>query len=104
MAQVVISERADLDTNRIFLNLAAKAGRFVVVKYEARFELLFDNLAAYPDQGAPRPTLGKNIRIAVVDPFIVIYRHMLERDTVAVLRVVDGRRRITSGMLPRNPR
>jgi toxin ParE1/3/4 len=53
-------------------------------------------LAAHPGIGASRPALGRDIRIGIVSPTIVIYRHTPADDTVVVLRVVHGRRRITS--------
>ena len=62
-------------------------------------ERLYDRLGAHPGIGAPRPALGRNIRIGIVSPYIVIYRHTDADDTVTVLRVVHGRRRITGALL-----
>jgi toxin ParE1/3/4 len=56
---------------------------------------LFDRLAEYPDSGAPRASLGRDIRIGVVSPYVVIYRHREADDTVTVLRIIHGRRNIT---------
>ena len=100
MARVVFSGLADLDINGILVDLAAKAGRFVAVKYDGLFEQLYDRLAGHPNSGAPRPALGEHIRIGIVAPFIVIYQYAEDIDTVTVLRVVDGRRRISGRMLP----
>jgi toxin ParE1/3/4 len=101
MARVVFSGLADLDIDGIFIDLAAKAGRFVAAKYDWLFNRLYDRLADYPNSGAARPALGDDIRIGIVTPFIVIYRYAEVSDTVTVLRVVDGRRRISGRMLPR---
>lgn len=101
MARVAFTGLADLDIDGIFLDLAAKAGRSVAVKYDELFERLYDRLADYPHSGAPRPALGEAIRIGVVAPFIVIYRYREEADTVTVLRVVDGRRRLSGRLLAR---
>ncbi len=100
MARIVFSRLADLDINGILIDLAARAGRFVAVKYDGLFERLYDRLADHPESGAPRPALGEDIRIGVVAPFIVIYRYAAASDTVLVLRIVDGRRRISGRMLP----
>jgi toxin ParE1/3/4 len=43
--------------------------------------------------------LGSNIRIGIVSPYIVIYRHSEGDDTVTLLRIVHGRRKITGKML-----
>ena len=50
-------------------------------------------LPMFPESGAPRLRLGRHIRIGVVSPYVVIYE--LESDHVMVLRIVDGRRKIT---------
>jgi toxin ParE1/3/4 len=101
MARIVFSALADLDINGILIDLAAKAGRLVAIKYDGLFERLYDRLADHPNSGAPRPALGEHIRIGVIAPFIIIYRYTEEADTVTVLRVVDGRRRISGRLLPR---
>jgi len=74
-------------------------GQRTVIKYRALFRRLYDRLADHPDSGPPRPKLGPNIRIGIVSPYIVIYRHVATADTVNVLRIVHGRRRITGKLL-----
>jgi toxin ParE1/3/4 len=83
----------------IIFDLAAKAGRHTAIKYEALFDSLYVRLAEHPASGAPRPAFGRGIRIGMVSPYIVIYRHTEADDTVTVLRVVPGRRRITGRLL-----
>lgn len=73
------------------------------MKYNALFERLYDRLAAHPGIGAPRPALGRDIRIGIVSPYIVNYRHTRADDIVTVLRVVHDRRRITGRLLPAAP-
>jgi hypothetical protein len=48
---------------------------------------------------ARRVPLGQNIRIGIVSPYIVIYRNDDVSNTVTVLRIVHGRRRISGRML-----
>ncbi len=50
-----------------------------------------------------RPAIGQNIRIGIVSPYIVIYRYSERDDTVTVLRLVHGRRRITGKLLSETP-
>jgi toxin ParE1/3/4 len=69
------------------------------VKFRDLFQKLYERLADHPDSGAPRPTLGQNVRIGVVAPYIVIYRHDETNGIVNVLRIVHGRRRITAKMI-----
>jgi toxin ParE1/3/4 len=56
-------------------------------------------LAEHPDSGAPRPALGANIRIGLVSPYLIIYEHDAKPDTVTILRIVHGRRKITGALL-----
>ena len=59
-------------------------------------------LTKHPAIGAPRLALGRDIRIGIVSPCIVIYRHGVDDDTVTVLRIVHGRRRIAGMLLSGN--
>lgn len=99
MARVVISLVAQADTATILRDLAAKAGRGVAADYAASFEALYDRLAVYPSSGAPRPALGRHVRIGLVSPYVVAYRHVPDSDLVGVIRVVHGRRHITHKLL-----
>jgi toxin ParE1/3/4 len=99
MARVVLTDAADADAAFIFDDLYAKAGKPTVVKYRAAFKTLYERLADFPDSGAPRPTIGAQIRIGIVSPYIVIYKHTEADSIVRVLRIVHGSRRITRRLL-----
>jgi toxin ParE1/3/4 len=99
MARVVIAPSADADTDFVLADLASKAGRRVSAKYDNLFDKLYERLAAHPAIGAVRRRIGKDIRIGIVSPYIVIYRYTADSDTVTVLRIVHGRRRITGKLL-----
>jgi len=103
MARVIIAPSAAADTDSIFDDLAAKAGWRTAVKYNDLFESLYDRLGDHPGIGALRPAIGQNIRIGIVSPYIVIYRYSEREDTVTVLRLVHGRRRITGKLLSETP-
>jgi len=49
----------------------------------------------------PRDNLGPNIRIGVVAPYIVIYRHIEADNTVIVHRIVHSSRDVTDKTLKR---
>ena len=99
MAQVVIAAPADADIGTILAYLGVVAGRETARRYLALFESLYDRLAEHPASLPRRPALGLHIRIGVVSPYIVIYHHDARADTVTVLRIVHGRRRISGQML-----
>jgi toxin ParE1/3/4 len=99
MPRIVFTEAAESDTAFIYADLHAKAGKQTVLKYRALFKSLYERLAGFPDSGAPRPKVGRTVRIGVVFPYIVLYRHVEADDLVIVLRIVHGRRKITGKML-----
>ncbi len=91
-ARIAFTARAYADLGVIQLYLAEPARSYVATKDDHDFETLFDRLRDHPLSGAPRSALGRNIRIGVVSPYIVIYRY--SGGIVLVLRVIDRRRRI----------
>jgi toxin ParE1/3/4 len=99
MARVVLASLAEIDTGGILGDLALSAGPRTAARYHDSFERLYDRLAEHPASGAPRPALGRQIGIGIVSPYIVIYRLTEADDTVTVLRIVHGRRRITGRLL-----
>lgn len=86
----------------IIAYLADKAGYNLAARYVASFDQLYDRLADHPGSGAPRPSLGPHVRIGIVPPYIVVYEHDPANDTVIILRIVHGRRKVTGGLLPAN--
>jgi len=99
MTRVIITSPADADIADILADLFSEAGQAVAEKFNFRFESLYDRLADHPDSGPPRPKLGPHIRIGLVPPYVVIYRHVEGDDTVSVIRIVHGRRRLTRKLL-----
>ena len=99
MARILVADSAHADAIAIFAYLGRVTGRPTLVKYLTLFENLYERLANHPTSGSPRRTLGSNIRIGVVAPYIVIYRYDEGDDTVRILRIVHGRRKISGQML-----
>ncbi len=99
MARVLVSTVAQADTATILRDLASNAGLGVAADYAASFEALYDRLAAHPDSGSPRPKYGRHVRIGVVWPYVVAYRHVPKSDLVGVIRVLHGSREITRKLL-----
>jgi len=99
MARVVISTVAQADTAAILRDLVAKAGHGVAVDYAASIEALYDRLATHPGSGAPRPVYGRHVRMGIVLPYLVFYRHVPDSDLVGIIRVLHGSRHITRKLL-----
>jgi toxin ParE1/3/4 len=95
MITLIVSPRARLDLLAIIHHLTSAAGPVVADTWDRRLWRNIDRLAEFPGSGAPRPRLGHDVRIVPVIPYLLIYHHVLGSDSVAILRVVHGRRRIT---------
>ena len=72
-----------------FDTFTPKAGVRTAVRFRALFSMLYDRLGDHPGRGPRRPALGPGIRIGTVSPYVVIYRHSDNDDTVTVLRIVQ---------------
>jgi toxin ParE1/3/4 len=91
MAKLIVSPQ--LDAAAIVELLADKAGSEVAARYLREIDALFERLSLFPRSGMRRPSLGRDIRFGVVEPYVIIYRY--KAGTVTVARIVDGRRNIT---------
>jgi len=99
MARVVVTESADADIAEIDAYLSLHAGRRVALRYLDDFDAFYERLAKFPDMGPTRSDLGAHIRVWSIHPFVIIYRHIA--DTVEILRVLHGKRDITSQVMTR---
>jgi toxin ParE1/3/4 len=93
MQRLVLAPRAAHDVREILMGLVADAGNSVAEQYLGRFWATFERLVVHPYSGAPRPRLGVAVRLAVVQPYVVIYR--TRDDAVMIMRVLHGHRKIT---------
>jgi toxin ParE1/3/4 len=97
MARVVVTDLAKRDLRRILSDLAARAGYRVAERYAEDFKVAYRRLRSFPDSGPPRPALGRDTRIVLVLPYIVIYES--RAGTATVLRVMHGKRNITRDII-----
>jgi toxin ParE1/3/4 len=95
--EVVLAPRARRDLTNLYDYLEERAGPRVAQSYIDRLDGLFDLLGDFPGIGASRPELGPMVHSTGLWPYVVLY-HVSEM-IVHVLRVVHGRRNITSEML-----
>jgi toxin ParE1/3/4 len=99
MTRLVLTDNAKADTAEILDYLAREAGARVAEDFGRRFRAAIERLADLPEIGAPRSRLGPNIRIAVVYPYLLIYRYTRQDETLTLLRILHGRRNITRDLL-----
>ena len=53
----------------------------------ARFYIFFKKKN---ESGSPRPRLGRFVRVGLVSPYVVVYRHIPGDDLIAIIRIVHG--------------
>jgi toxin ParE1/3/4 len=95
MARVGLTQTAHRDLTKILVEIFKNAGASSLHKYDSQFSRTLARLEQFPNSGALRPKLGRNTRLCVVYPYLVYYRHSVAADSVLVLRILHGRRRIT---------
>ncbi len=94
MTQLVVAAEAETDTANILAYLAQEAGPRVAVDYRP-LSHDYRTPGGHAADGAPRPRLGPNTRIAVVAPYILIYDYKRDADILTPLRILHGKRDIT---------
>lgn len=97
MASISISERARLDMDEIIDYSGLAAGPKVAEDDARRFDADIDMIVEFSGIGAPRPRYGRGIRMIAERPYLIFYE--AAGHNVLVLRVLDGRRRITRKLL-----
>ncbi|MBL8549080.1 MAG: type II toxin-antitoxin system RelE/ParE family toxin [Hyphomonadaceae bacterium] len=91
------SARAESDLDKILLRIA-RDNRTAALELVARIEgHCREHLAAFPLAGVARPKLGRDIRMSIAPPYLILYRPT--RDGVRIVRIVHGARRLTRGMV-----
>ena len=99
MTHIIVGPRAETDIDDILERLSLLAGIVVAERYAGDLQAVYERLEMFPAIGAPRPSLGRNIRIVMLEPFVVFYRYLADEDTVTVVRVLDGRRNVTRRLI-----
>jgi toxin ParE1/3/4 len=101
MTRLVVTPEADADGIEIIAYLYREAGVRVAEEYNRRFQHTLARLVDLPETGAPRKSLGTYTRVAIVQPYLLIYDYVPEDDTLTLLRILHGRRNITVALLGR---
>jgi toxin ParE1/3/4 len=94
MTRLVVTADAEADTFEILNDLENKAGAATAARYAQRFRAAIQRILELPQSGARRHALGPDARRIIVLPYILIYDYTAEDDTLVLLRILHGRRRI----------
>ncbi len=100
MARILLSALARQDLRDILADIAERAGSTVAHRYGEDFKRIYRSIAQFPAGGAPRRSLGSDVRVKIVYPYVVFYEDVA--DTVTILRVLHGHRDITADLLGRS--
>ncbi len=88
-----LATTADADTAEIIADLADKASASVADRCKADLDNLYERLELFPKFRTPRTTLGTQVHIFVVLPYIVIYAYAKPNDVVTILHIMHERRK-----------
>lgn len=80
MTSLVVAAEPDLDVDAIYKMLRKEAGLRIAAEYDRTFDAMFVRLLEDPRSGPIRSALGKDKRIAVVSPYVVVYRYAEDAD------------------------
>ena len=71
------------------------AGETIALNYAIAIRRSTDQLEINPGIGSPRRKFGSKVRILIVSPYLIFHEGGPKAKSVTVLRIIDGRRRIT---------
>jgi plasmid stabilization system protein ParE len=99
MADIRLSRVALADFDSLVEYLVDVAGNPVAADYATRIQAAINRLQVFPGIGSPRPRLGPETRMLVVDPYLVFYDGDPKSELVQVLRILHSHRDITPELI-----
>jgi plasmid stabilization system protein ParE len=99
MAEVDFSPQARQDLLQVLEYLDTVAGTATARKYDSKIKDLVQRLEMFPGLGTPRPRLGAETRMVLVDPYLVFYDGGPKSELVQVLRILHSHRDITPELI-----
>ena len=99
MTRLVVAPEAESDVETILTYLETVGGSTLATRYGDAIRNSLMHLIEFPRSGAPRPQLGRALRIWLVPPYVLFYRYQLEHDTVRLPRGLHERRDATSELI-----
>jgi toxin ParE1/3/4 len=97
MIRVIVSPRARIDMREINAYIGGRGGRATAERFVDKIETAIAGLGIFPQSHSAQPHLGADIRLLMVNPYLVFYR--VTDETVTVLRVLHGARNITKKLI-----
>lgn len=83
---------AEIDVAEIWSYLAEETSGSFATEFLTRIEARFNQALSHPHSGAPRPHLGRDLRVILYEKYAIYY--LLRTDEIIVVRVLHGSRDI----------
>lgn len=94
--RITYTETARADIIAIGDYLREMAGDVIAERFVERIIATVESLECNPRRHRERPELAQGLRATGIRKYLIFYR--VEQDTVSIIRVLHGARRITAGL------
>jgi toxin ParE1/3/4 len=84
VTRLVVSRNAENDMASILTDLEQEANAVVAEEFGCYVRRALLRLIQFPNSGAPRPEVGRDARVAVVYPYLLIYDHAAPELTLPI--------------------
>jgi plasmid stabilization system protein ParE len=98
-ARLVVSYAARADVRDVLEYLRTEAGDRIALRYALAFGAAVDRIAELPHSGSPRRQYGPDVRVVIIDPYLIYYEAEPSGRGVHVLRILHGSRNITQELI-----
>jgi plasmid stabilization system protein ParE len=98
-ARLIVSNAARADAHDILDYLRTEASERTALQYALAFDAAIDRIAELPHSGSPRRQYGANVRVIIIDRYLIYYETDSGGQTARVLRILHGSRNITQELI-----
>ena len=94
-ARLIVSNAARADARDVLDYLRASASDRIALQYALAFDAAIDRIVEMPHSGSPRRQYGPDVRVVILDRYLIFYEADAGGRDVRVLRILHGSRNIT---------
>jgi plasmid stabilization system protein ParE len=98
-ARLLVSNAARADVRDILDYLRAEASERTALQYALAFDAAIDRIAELPHSGSPRRQYGPDVRVVIVDRYLMFYETNPAGAEVRLLRILRGARDIDDDLI-----
>jgi plasmid stabilization system protein ParE len=97
--RLVVSDAARADVRDVLEYLRAEASDRTALQYALAFDAAIDRIADLPLSGSLRRHFGPDVRVVIIDRYLIYYEADSSGESVRVLRILHGSRNITQELI-----